>query len=595
MKLLKFYILLSIGLGEAGLLSARQLSPTEALARVKAHLTVPTRSAEAAPELAYTGMRGGGNLNTLYVFNHEGGGFLVVSADDAAAPLLGYSDSGRFDADAVPPAMQYWFDCYGAEIEQAAAGAIEKTTAYTAAEARADIEPLIHTKWHQIAPYNDLCPIIDGEHCLTGCSATVMAQIMKYHNYPLHGTGSHSYTPKNIKKTLSADFGATTYNWEAMLDEYDADSPDESKEAVATLMYHAGIAANTEYSGSGSYANSWLTMEAFIEYFNYDKGIMYLVRDFYPLSEWKDIVYDQLRNRRPVLYGGVSEDYEGHAFVCDGYQYRDGEDYFHINWGWGGMNDGYFLLTALDPDSQGTGGSTGGYNFSQSIVTGIQPPVEGSTIRPQLVLMTDLTAAQSTYDRQTEEVVIINGPIGIYTVDTLIYQFGLKLTNTDGTIYLPEQSAYVCPPASTYQSCHFNITDFPQEGTYTVTPIYMAYDEKGNSSGPYDVLVPPGIGSLTLTATPTSLTFSPNTAGISETETENAAVYPNPAADYVTVSASGAIERITVIDLSGSVQLSVAGNSDTRQTVDISRLPAGHYLVRIATAQNTITHKLIVQ
>ena len=130
----KFLFLLSASL-LASSLSARQLLPTEALARVKTHHSAPTRSAEAAPELAYTDVRG--NLNTLYVFNNEGSGFLVVSADDAAAPLLGYSDTGHFDADAMPPAMQYWFDCYGAEIEQAAAGAIEKTTAYTAAEARA--------------------------------------------------------------------------------------------------------------------------------------------------------------------------------------------------------------------------------------------------------------------------------------------------------------------------------------------------------------------------------------------------------------------------------------------------------------------------
>ena len=592
----KFLFLLSASL-LAGSLSARQLSPNEALARVKAHLTVPTRSAEAAPELAYTGMRG--NLNTLYVFNHEGGGFLVISADDAAAPLLGYSDTGNFDAEAMPSAMQYWFDCYGAEIEQAAAGAIEKTTAYATAEARADIAPLIHTKWNQTAPYNDLCPTIDGKHCPSGCTATAMAQIMKYHNYPLHGTGSHSYTLKNIKKPISANFGATTYDWNAMLDEYDANSPTASRKAVATLMYHAGVAVDMKYSSIESGASDFNAATALIHYFNYDKGIMYLERNYYSLPEWKNIIYNELRARRPLLYGGVSEDGGGHEFVCDGYQYRDGEDYFHINWGWGGISDGYFLLTALDPDLQGAGGSTGGYNFYQSIITGIQPPVEGSTIQHQLALTANLTTAQSTYNRLTEEAVTINGFIQSNAVDTVNYKPSLKLTRTDGEFfYLSGRSWYRLSPWYGYSSCNFDITDFPEEGTYTVTPAYMVLDENGKDlyDKYFDVLVPlDSIGSLTLTATPTSLTFSPNTAGISETETENAAVYPNPAADYVTVSASGAIRRITVIDLSGSVQLSVAGNNDTRQTVDISRLPAGHYLVRIATAQNTITHKLIVQ
>ena len=590
------FLLLSASL-LAGSLCARQLSPTEALARVKAHLSVPTRSAVAVPELAYTGVCG--NLNTLYVFNHEGGGFLVVSADDAAAPLLGYSDTGSFDADAMPPAMQYWFDCYGAEIEQAAAGAIEKTTAYAAAEAQEDIAPLIHTKWNQTAPYNDLCPTIDGKHCPSGCTATAMVQIMKYHNYPLHGTGSHSYTLKNIKKPISANFGATTYDWNAMLDEYDANSPAASRKAVATLMYHAGVAVDMKYSSIESGASDFNAATALIHYFNYDKGIMYLERNYYSLPEWKNIIYNELRTRRPLLYGGVSEDGGGHAFVCDGYQYRDGEDYFHINWGWGGISDGYFLLTALDPHLQGAGGSTGGYNFYQSIITGIQPPVEGSTIQHQLALTENLTTAQSTYDRLTEEVVTINGFITSYATDTIIYQLCLKFTSTDGEFfYLSGRSWYQLPPCYGDSSCNFDITDFPQEGTYTVTPAYMVLDENGQNlyDKYFDVLVPlDSIGSLTLTATPTSLTFSPNPAGISETKTEKTTVYPNPAANYITVSTSSAIERITVIDLSGSVQLSVAGNSTTRQTVDISRLPAGHYLVRTATAQNTITHKLIVQ
>ena len=385
-----------------------------------------------------------------------------------------------------------------------------------------------------------------------------------------------------------------------MLDEYNANSPAASRTAVATLMYHAGVSVDMEYALDGSGTSDFNAATAFIHYFNYDKGIMFLVRHFYPLSAWKNIVYNELRVKRPVLYFGVSEDGGGHAFVCDGYQYRDGEDYFHINWGWSGMSDDYFLLTALDPDSQGIGGSTGGYDFYQSIITGIQPPVKGSTIRPQFALIENLTAAQSTYNRLTENVVTINGFIASYTADTIIYQPCLKFTSTDGKIfYLSEQSVYPpCPPLYGLGSCNFDITDFPEKGIYTVTPAYMVLDENGKNlyDKYFDVLVPlDSIGSLTLTATPTSLTFSPNPAGISETETKNAAVYPNPAADYVTVSASGAIRRITVIDLSGSVQLSVAGNSDTRQTVDISRLTAGHYLVRIATAQNTITHKLIVQ
>ena len=387
----RVWFLLSVCLLTVGSLSARQLSPTEALEKAKQYLSQPNigkigtavrlgtlssrqsaasqaKSPEAAPQLVYTGARG--SLNTVYVFNDNGGGFLIVSADDVATPLLGYSDTGSFDAGAIPPAMQYWLDCYSDEIEQSvSAGAVGRAgAAYAAAEARADIAPLIHTKWDQGSPYNDLCPTIAGKRCFTGCVATAMAQIMKYYNYPQHGTGSHSYTQENIEGSISADFGATTYDWNAMLDEYDADSPAASRKAVATLMYHAGVSVNMRYSPRGSGAHTSVVAESLVKYFNYDKKIKCLLRDDYDLPEWKNIVYEELSASRPVLYSGHPVGDDGHAFVCDGYQYRDGEDYFHINWGWSGAYDGYFLLTALDPNGQGAG-----YNSDQEMIVGIQP------------------------------------------------------------------------------------------------------------------------------------------------------------------------------------------------------------------------------
>ena len=385
----RVWFLLSVCLLTVGSLSARQLSPTEALEKAKQYLSQPNigkigtavrlgtlssrqsaasqaKSPEAAPQLVYTGARG--SLNTVYVFNDNGGGFLIVSADDVATPLLGYSDTGSFDAGAIPPAMQYWLDCYSDEIEQSvSAGTVGRAgVAYAAAEARADIAPLIHTKWNQGSPYNDLCPTIAGKRCVTGCVATAMAQIMKYYNYPQHGTGSHSYTQEDIEGAISADFGATTYDWNAMLDEYDADSPAASRKAVATLMYHAGVSVDMQYNPGASGAFPSDVAESLVKYFNYDKKIKYLLRDDYALSEWKNIVYEELSASRPVLYSGRGS--SGHVFVCDGYQYRDGEDYFHINWGWSGAYDGYFLLTALDPDGQGAG-----YNSDQGLIVGIQP------------------------------------------------------------------------------------------------------------------------------------------------------------------------------------------------------------------------------
>ncbi|MDE6022599.1 MAG: C10 family peptidase, partial [Muribaculaceae bacterium] len=204
---------------------------------------------------------------------------------------------------------------------------------------------------------------------VTGCVATAMAQVMKYHNFPEHGTGKHSYFWRPGEEELSFDYDATPFKWDLMDDRYDKDSSDESRDAVAELMLGCGISVDMHYEPGGSGAATSAMGESLINIFGYSKSLWMPNRAFYGYDEWEDMIYDDLAKGLPVLYSGAGTA-GGHQFVCDGYS-SDG--FFHFNWGWGGLSNGYFLLTALNPDNLGVGGGAGGFNSSQVATLGVCP------------------------------------------------------------------------------------------------------------------------------------------------------------------------------------------------------------------------------
>lgn len=376
---------------------AAPLTPDEALARflgsgVKMNiaakngkpltLAMTTNTAKGAP--------------AVYVFNRpDDSGFMLLSGDDIAYPLLGYADHGRFDADSIPPAMLWWLDEYGRQIEYASdnrgsQSAVSAETALLTAS-RADrqaIDPMIGTHWDQVAPYNDMCPLDGVVRTYTGCVATAMAQIMNYWKYPDCGQGSITYSSPTIQKRLSLDFSARAFDWDNMLDAYNSERyTDAQAEAVAYLMKACGYAVKTDYGTDTSGALALMVRHGLVNYFNYDPNTLYDLRIMHSATEWEQMVYDNLLNVGPLLYGGTSTIGGGHSFVCDGY---DGDGFFHFNWGWTGMSNGYFLLDALNPGMLGSGGgSGGGYNFNQEAVFGIQPPT-GKPAIPQPSLMTQM-------------------------------------------------------------------------------------------------------------------------------------------------------------------------------------------------------------
>lgn len=375
--------------------NARQLTPQEALSRAlgteAAHLTA---SRSSALTLSYTSKDPATGNAGVYVFNCSGdNGYAVISADDVAEALLGYADEGRFDPDNIPANMKAWLETYTAEIAWASTqSSSEGISTYASGRpTRSSIAPLCKTQWNQSAPYNNECPLDprNNQRCVTGCVATAMAQVMKYHNWPEKGTGSHSYTTSSLGIEQSLDFSSITFDWANMLDVYPNTATAAQEKAVATLMHAAGVSVDMNYTSGSSGAGNMIIATSLLDYFGYDKGLSFQNRGWYGIYEWEDLIYDNLKTCGPVIFGGQSTS-GGHEFVCDGYS-QDG--YFHINWGWGGMSDGYFLLSALNPSQQGIGGSSSGYNIDVDAIIGIRKPVADSQYNVIFTTSENLTAS----------------------------------------------------------------------------------------------------------------------------------------------------------------------------------------------------------
>lgn len=298
-----------------------------------------------------------------YVFNAVGdAGFVIISAEDATAPVLGYSFESAYPVASQPDALKWVMA--GIEREIKAAPTLQssnsldqiKRMARAAAHHANGQKQLATPAWSQEAPFNSMIP---GQP-LVGCVGTAMATIMKYHNWPEQGTGSFD----------GVDFGVA-YDWDSMrADNYRSGYTSAEAEAVATIMYHASKSIDTQYAMSGSSAYEVRVPGALSAYFGYDPGVSYKKRaEVATQADWDNIVINEINEGRPVLYCGQDVT-AGHAFVCDGYQ----GEYLHFNWGWGGAANGYFLSTALNP----TVSRTHHYNNLNTIIYNIKPAT-GST------------------------------------------------------------------------------------------------------------------------------------------------------------------------------------------------------------------------
>lgn len=333
----------------------------------------------------------------FYTFSIDGGrGFILVSSDDNTDPILGYSLHNTFNPKDLPSNVRAWLQGYEMEIRY------NRTHAKSCSDAKkqwqrllsgavlpsvkATVGPFLTTTWNQSPYYNALCPYDSANNgrAVCGCTATATAQIMKFWNYPATGYGSCTYTHRRLGE-LSADYNVN-YQWDSMPSALTANSSDAQINAVATLIYHIGVAVSMDYSANGSggktasygYGGEPSSENAFKYNFKYSPYVWTAFRIDYTTDEWKALMKNELNNGRPILYAGYDEKQAGHAFVIDGYNTYG---LYHLNWGWGGNADGDFRITNLNPND---------YNFNlfATATIGIEPYDGWDTVGPTTVTAT---------------------------------------------------------------------------------------------------------------------------------------------------------------------------------------------------------------
>lgn len=242
-------------------------------------------------------------MTFIYVFSKNGdNGFVIVSGDDRAREILGYSDTNNFDPENIPDNMKDWLSFYEAELQLLKSEATNSATRTFSKKINniqsqqtdfaTSIAPMLGgIKWNQGEPYNELCPVItsSGKRTVTGCVATAMAQVMKYYNYPTTGQGSNSYTSFTHNFPLSSDFSTVTFDWANMTNTYNSASTAVQKNAVATLMYNCGVAVSMNYDLSSG-ASSKTMAEAMRKYFKYDQNLEFYSRNYYSREEWVSLI-----------------------------------------------------------------------------------------------------------------------------------------------------------------------------------------------------------------------------------------------------------------------------------------------------------------
>ena len=451
--------------------SAEVLTPAEALGRLGA--AGPRRVAARLERQPLKTFRAGGNDPAFYLFR-AGEGFMAVSAESRTPALLAYSETCDPTGE-IPPAMEFLLDSYAEEIAALrASGAAPAAAAET--PAMAAIEPICKTRWDQLFPYYTNCPIDPktGNRCVTGCVATAAAQVLKHYEHPAQCNGGvETYDWEYGERQLSLDFDTVApFKWEEMRNGY---YNSQTAPEVARLMNALGHAAHMNFTPGASGAHGEILLAGLVKHFGYDATATYENRSWYTPEEWVDKVYAELASGHPLYYDGFTADFgAGHAFVVDGY---DGAGLFHVNWGWSGISNGYFLLSALDPAVQGTGGSDSGYSRDQGAIFGLRPAETDPADVPMNFFMNAPMVPELPKVRLGERVklcfndqggIFNNGPLEADSVHPAV-----SLTPREGG------DPYVTVSGARYRGLpvHYGFADFTvmvpagmPEGTYTLAP-----------------------------------------------------------------------------------------------------------------------------
>ena len=477
----KFFLLVAAVFVLLQSVSAREISVSEAQAvaqRFSVSNSVLKSDRNLPLNLAY--VERVQDMNCVYVFARGlDRGYVVVSGDDSAVPVLGYADNGSFDAENMPENAKWWISEYARQIQYLNEHASEGAAAQPAAF-KGEVKPLLTSKWNQDAPYYNMCPMINGRRSVVGCAATAASQIMYYHKWPKQGEGSISYTWANGGKTISEDFSKVVFDWDNMKDSYGPSNTAAENQAAAELCYYVGVGAKMNYSADASGATTVNTIMALSNYFGYDEGMEQLTRDVVGNAEWNELLCNELDNKRPVFYSGSTADNAGHAFVFDGYN-KDG--FFHINWGWGGVSDGYFVTTALDPYTQGIGGANEGFNYHQGATIGIKAKDDNIQTNPNLYTLGNFKVGVTEVAKGEKANFYYDGQLVINSLERTYFELGIGIYDLEGKLVysLFQTQEYNLRPGYAYNPLTLYGMQMPKQiadGDYKIFPVARYGNDK---------------------------------------------------------------------------------------------------------------------
>ncbi len=567
--------------------------------------------------------------DAFYIFAPaEGKGFVIVSTDDRVRPVLAYSFHNNAMRGTVGPSMSWWLDGWQQQIDdlRKKEGGEKNGEWQQLLEGNGIpqpltvVDPMITTQWDQDAPYNDSCPsrieFGSSVRALTGCVATAMAQVMKYWNYPVRGTGTHTYNSVSffgLGYTFgeqTANFGATTYDWDNMPDHLTVTSPDVQKAAVATLMYHCGVACDmyygsAAYGGSGTkirnapYMREGNALNGIIKYLGYSSSATGMERIKYDDNAWTALVRGELDASRPIIYAGF-EQTAGHCFVCDGY---DDENRYHFNWGWSGDGDGFFTLNSLTPI---IGSYTYDFTVGQEILVGIQPPTgeDSLCIIRQFPYTEDFETAPTGWEATSSHirhsyswmVTDSTGADGNYSAGA----FRAIIETCDDHMYSPS----IVTPGDYKVNWQVRARQDSGSDSYTLTVGTETFNDIVESASwqPRELLFSVAEGD---TVRLDFFHFAETSCvgllidniviekfsgiGIHNFETaQTINVYPNPTNGHITIEGMPEGGRIELYDATGRLV-----KTSTKPQINISDCPAGVYILRCISSDGMTVRRVI--
>lgn len=332
--------------------------PTRFGKRVK---TIRTQRIIAASELRNA------QQNGFYICEAGDDGYAVISADERMTPVLGFSQGRGFDATNIPAGLQELLDSYTNEYKALVNGESIRPAKRKIDGIKDQVGPLFISQWDQKAPFNNRCPELRGQRCITGCVAISTSQTLYYYQYPDSAKGTVNYVSRTNQIPIQEDLSTFKFNWSDIRSVYNNGATQKEYDAIADLVYCCAVAAQMDFGIKESAASSVNQVKAFVENFGYDTDIACLDKNCMPNNEWQELMLNELNNERPIVYSAVAPSSGGHSFIIDGYKAdEDGYPFYHVNWGWGGSYDDFFKLSALEADGDE-------YSQNHEAIIGIEP------------------------------------------------------------------------------------------------------------------------------------------------------------------------------------------------------------------------------